>query len=183
MAWPNRLAKFPSVISNEGMSQLLFFDCEFTDLNDSARLISAGFITASGDHYYGELAEYDEGDCNDFVKATVLPLLARPSMTADDFVSSLTNWVNDLGQDVLFVADSDWDQRILTATFAAVGKTVPERWHFQKTPDNFTNGVQRDLFNEEMAAFFLRNPEMKQHHALTDACAIRSAYLRAVPGN
>lgn len=165
------------------MTKLLFFDCEFTGLSHSAKLISAGFITASGDYFYGELADYEAHDCNDFVKATVLPLLTLPALATADFISSLTNWISLLGEDVLFVADSDWDQRILATTFASVGKTIPEKWQFQKTPNNFTNGIQRNVFNEEMAAFFLRNPEMKQHHALADARAIRNAYLRAASGN
>lgn len=164
------------------MATLIFFDCEFTDLSRSARLISAGFITASGDHYYAELADYDEDSCNDFVTAKVLPLLTLPAMSTGDFVSSLTEWLSDLGADSLFVADSDWDKLMLTATFASVSKTIPENWQFQKTPDNFKNGHQRNLFNDEMAAFFLRFPEMKQHHALADARAIRCAYLRAALG-
>ena len=58
------------------MVTLLFFDREFTDLKDSASLISAGFITQSGDQFYAELTDYNEDSCNDFVKATVLPLLS-----------------------------------------------------------------------------------------------------------
>lgn len=70
----------------------------------------------------------------------------------------------------------------LGTTFASVGKTIPDNWHFQKTPDNFTNGMQRSLFNDEMAAFFLRHPDQKPHHALAHASAIRNAYLRAESG-
>lgn len=161
------------------MVTLLFFDCEFTDLSDSASLISAGFITQLGDQFYAELSDYEEGACNDFVKATVLPLLSLPQISTADFLSSLTDWLNNLGGDFLVIADSDWDQKILSKTFASVGKTIPDNWRFQKTPDNFTNGMQRNLFNDEMAAFFLRHPYQKPHHALADACAIRNAYLRA----
>lgn len=164
------------------MATQLFFDCEFTDLRDSASLVSAGFITQSGDQFYAELSDYEEDCCNNFVKATVLPLLSLPPISTTDFLSSLTEWLSHLGEDLLFIADSDWDRRILTKTFASVGKTIPENWRFQKTPDNFTNGMQRSLFNDEMAAFFLRHPDQKPHHALTDARAIRNAYLRAESG-
>jgi len=164
------------------MGTLLFFDCEFTDLSGSASLISAGFVTQSGDQFYAELSDYEEDSCNDFVKATVLPLLSLPQISTADFISSLTDWLINLGEDFLFIADSDWDQKILTKTFRSVGKTIPENWRFQKTPDNFANGTQRCLFNDEMAVFFLRHPDQKQHHALTDACAIRNAYLRAAAG-
>lgn len=164
------------------MVTLLFFDCEFTDLSGFASLISAGFVTQSGDHYYAELSAYEEGACNDFVKATVLPLLSLPPIATIDFISSLTNWLGNFGGEFLFIADSDWDQKILSKTFASVDQAIPDNWHFQKTPDNFTNGMQRSLFNDEMAAFFLRHPDEKPHHALTDARAIRYAYLRAASG-
>ncbi len=160
----------------------IFFDCEFTDLNESASLISVGFITRSSDQFYAELSGYEEIACNEFVKATVLPLLSLSPISTTDFVSSLTDWLNTLGGDLLFIADSDWDQKILTKTFASVGKTIPINWRFQKTPENFTNGTQRSLFNDEMAAFFLRHPDQKPHHALADANAIRNAYLRAESG-
>lgn len=164
------------------MVSLLFFDCEFTDLSSSASLISAGFITQSGDSFYAELSDYEEASCNDFVKATVLPLLSLPAISTADFLSALTDWLSSRGEDFLFIADSDWDQMILTKTFVSVGMTIPENWRFQKAPDNFASGMQRNLFNDEIAAFFLRHRDQKQHHALTDACAIRSAYLRAASG-
>ena len=160
----------------------LFFDCEFTNLKDSASLISAGFVTQSGDPFYVELSDYDEEACNDFVKATVLPLLSLPPMSTADFLVSLTAWLRHFGEELLFIADSEWDQKILVKTFAAHGQSLPANWHFQNTPDNFTNGQQRCLFNDEMAAFFLRHPDQKKHHALTDARAIRQAYLRAESG-
>lgn len=160
----------------------IFFDCEFTDLRDSALLISAGFITQSGHQFYAELYDYDQSSCNDFVKTIVLPLLSLPSISTADFVSSLTDWLGNLDGDFLFIADSEWDQKILTRTFASVGKTIPGNWRFQKTPGNFTNGTQRSLFNDEMAAFFLRHPDEKPHHTLADARAIRNAYLRAESG-
>lgn len=164
------------------MVTLLFFDCEFTDLSSSASLISAGFITQSGDPFYAELSDYVADACNDFVKATVLPLLSLLPVSTADFISALTDWLNHLGGDFLFIADSDWDRNILTRTFASIGKTIPDNWRFQKTPDNFTNGMQRRLFDDEMAAFFLRHPDQKPHHALADARAIRDAYLRAKLG-
>lgn len=164
------------------MVTLLFYDCEFTNLSESASLVSAGFVTQTGEHFYAELSDFEESDCNEFVKATVLPLLSLLPTSTADFVSSLTDWLSNVGEDFLFIADSNWDQKILTKTFASLGKAIPSNWRFQKTPGNFTNGMQRSLFNDEMAAFFLRHPDEKQHHALADARAIRNAYLRAKSG-
>lgn len=160
----------------------LFFDCEFTDLRDSASLISAGFITQSGDPFYVELSDYQKEACNDFVKATVVPLLSLPPVSTADFLASLTDWLQRLGKDLQFIADSEWDRKILAKSFTSNGLSLPAHWDFQKTPDNFTNGLQRSMFNDELAAYFLRHPNQKQHHALNDARAIRQAYLRAESG-
>lgn len=160
----------------------IFFDCEFTDLSSSASLISAGFITQSGDPFYVELSDYSEDSCNDFVKATVLPLLSLPKISTTDFYAMLTDWLSNLGGDFLLISDSDWDQKILAKTLASLGRSIPDNWRFQKTPNNFTNGMQRRLFDDEMAAFFLRYPDQKPHHALADARAIRDAYRKAESG-
>lgn len=160
----------------------LFFDCEFTDLTDSASLISAGFITQSGTPFYVELSDYAEEACNEFVKATVLPLLSLPPVSTTDFLATLINWLPHQGKDLLFIADSEWDHKMLAKTFASRGLSFPSNWCFQKTPDNFLDGAQRCLFHNEMAAYFLRHSDQKKHHALTDARAIRQAYLRAESG-
>lgn len=157
----------------------IFFDCEFTDLSDSASLISAGFVSQSGDQFYVELSDYDQESCSDFVKTTVLPLISNPSTCTTDFISSLMEWVSNAGDEILFIADSDWDQKILTKAFALSDKALPENWRFQRAPDNFINGMQRSLFYEEIGAYFLRHPDQKPHHALADASAIRGAYLRS----
>jgi len=68
-----------------------------------------------------------------------------------------------LGGEFLLVSDSDWDRRVITRTFLAVGQSIPQHWQFQNTPGNFTKGTQRNVFNDEMAAFFLRHPERKPH--------------------
>lgn len=122
------------------MVTLLFFDCEFTDLSDSASLVSAGFISQPGEAFYAELSDYSKESCNDFVRETVLPLLSLPSISTADFLVSLSDWLSNLGDEFLFVSDSDWDQKILSKTFASVGKSIPDNWYFRKTSDNFTNG-------------------------------------------
>ncbi len=111
-----------------------------------------------------------------------MPLLSLPPISTAEFLASLTDWLQRWGDDLLFVADSEWDQKILAKTFAALGQPLPANWRFQKTPDNFTNGQQRCLFNDELGAYFLRDPDQQRHHALTDARAIREAYLRAELG-
>jgi hypothetical protein len=58
----------------------LFFDCEFTQLNQSTKLISLALVSESGDEFYVELTDtYQVEDCSDFVIENVLPQLGLPS--------------------------------------------------------------------------------------------------------
>lgn len=54
----------------------LFLDCEFTQLNQSTKLISLALVSEGGDEFYVELTDtYQVGDCSDFVIQNVLPQL------------------------------------------------------------------------------------------------------------
>lgn len=69
------------------------------------------------------------------------------------------------------------DGRILGfRALARYGKDARSSYHRTIPPPT------SNLFNDEMAAFFLRHPDQKPHYALTDARAIRNAYLRAESG-
>jgi hypothetical protein len=161
------------------MSTLVFLDTEFTDLSSSGSLISAGFITEKGEEYYAELSNFNERECNDFVKAQVLPLLSGPGISMEAFVRRLTLWLANMDGEVVLVADSEWDRKMLEKAFSSVGLPLPPGWLFRKVPDHFPSGQQRQIFNDEMAAYFLRHPKETPHHALSDARAVRNGYLRA----
>lgn len=161
------------------MSTLVFLDTEFTDLSSSGSLISAGFITEKGEEYYAELSDFNERDCNDFVKFQVLPLLSGPRISTDAFVRQLSLWLAKMDSEVVLVADSTWDQKMLVKAFTFVGLALPAAWLFRKVPDHFPSGQQRQTFNDEMSAYFLRHPQETPHHALSDARAVRAGYVRA----
>lgn len=161
------------------MSQVIFFDSEFTDLSASASLISAGFVAETGEEFYAELSDFNEGDCNDFVKATVLPMLSQNRIPTDEFVQLLLCWLDKFDGDVVLVADSEWDRKLLNKSFASLGMDMPSGWIFRKVPDYFPTGRQHQIFNDEMAAYFLRHPHEKLHHALSDARAVGRAYFLA----
>lgn len=162
------------------MSTEIFIDCEFTDLDPSGYLISAAFVANDGEIFYAELSDYPASDCNVFVRDTVLPLLSQTTLSTAEFVQQLTGWLSGLGPDVVLIADSMWDERMLRKAFERVGGDVPASWKFRVAPACFECGQQRQAFDEEMSAFFLRHPEETPHHALSDARAVRSAYRRAV---
>lgn len=54
----------------------LFLDCEFTELNATAKLISLALVAEDAREFYVELLDtWHPDDCSDFVKEIVLPQL------------------------------------------------------------------------------------------------------------
>lgn len=92
---------------------LVFFDTEFTDFAEDAKLISIGLVTETGETFYAELSDtYMVEDCSDFVIEHVLPLLEGGSalMTFAELQSRLYNWLEAIGEPVTLATDSvAWD--------------------------------------------------------------------------
>ena len=51
---------------------LLFFDTEFTGLRKDTTLISLGIVSEDGKKFYAEFTDYDEKQCDDFIKKNVI---------------------------------------------------------------------------------------------------------------
>lgn len=50
----------------------LFFDCEFTGLHKDTTLVSIGIVSENGKKFYAEFSDYDESQCNDWIKENAL---------------------------------------------------------------------------------------------------------------
>ncbi len=50
----------------------LFFDCEFTGLCKDTTLISLGIVSEDGKKFYAEFTDYDEKQCDDWIKKNVI---------------------------------------------------------------------------------------------------------------
>lgn len=50
----------------------LFFDTEFTGLHKNTTLLSIGIVSENGKKFYAESADYDESQCNDWIRENVL---------------------------------------------------------------------------------------------------------------
>lgn len=51
---------------------LLFFDAEFTGLRKDTTLISLGIISDNGKRFYAEFNDYDESQCDEWIKNNVI---------------------------------------------------------------------------------------------------------------
>lgn len=50
----------------------LFFDCEFTGLRKDTTLISLGIVSEDGKKFYAEFTDYDEKQCDEWIKKNVI---------------------------------------------------------------------------------------------------------------
>ena len=55
----------------------IFFDTEFTGLHKDTTLISIGLIDENGRTFYAEFTDYDESQCDDWIKENVINHLRR----------------------------------------------------------------------------------------------------------
>lgn len=59
---------------------LLFFDMEFTGLRQNTTPISIGIVSEDGKKFYAEFTDYDESQCNDWIKENVIKNLKLSGM-------------------------------------------------------------------------------------------------------
>lgn len=50
----------------------LYFDTEFTGLHKDTTLVSIGIVAENGKRFYAEFADYDENQCDDWIRENVL---------------------------------------------------------------------------------------------------------------
>lgn len=150
-------------------------DCEFTQLNASAKLISMALVAEAGHELYFELNDnYVITDCSDFVVEKVLPQLSGGSDSIPlvaarrELLRFLANFDN-----VEIMSDAPvWDWKF----FCSIA------YHQENWPTNVSNipvnlidlFIEREVDGEDA-------PELP-HHALLDARLLMSyykQYLRA----
>lgn len=152
----------------------VFFDTEFTTLEDKAKLVSIGCVAAGGHRFYAELTDtYQHSDCSDFVINVVLPLLtgADAAMFEIQAAHRLSAWVESLSnadQEVVFRSDAppyDWPFVEYLFTFY---DCWPANLRRKCSNMSFDNANFAHRYNAAQAAYWKTNAHL-QHNALTDA--------------
>lgn len=151
----------------------LFLDCEFSQLNRDAKLISLGLVAESGQEFYVELLDtYTVSDCSEFVIQHVLPQL-NPALHGQIVANAQVSLIDFLARfdEVLEICtdapDWDWD-------FFCDLAHVDHRWpaHVINRPTNLIT-----LFSEAItdALQDVEFPDLP-HHALLDARILALLY-------
>jgi len=151
----------------------LFLDCEFTQLNQSTKLISLALVSEDGDEFYVELTDtYQVEDCSDFVIENVLPQLNLPAhgVSLVGAQVALKTFLNGLDGPLEVCSDApewDWD---FFCQLAYVNHQWPS--HVVKKP---TNLIQLFKHLEAGDIGDVNLPELP-HHALLDARLLSTLY-------
>ena len=148
----------------------IFFDTEFTQLSDDAKLISIGLVDETGQNvFYAEVLGVEVAECSAFCRATVLPLLEHGdvALPLDQLRRRLFDWLCAQGPATL-VCDSPRDTVQLSRLFPE-GRPA----NCKVRVLGFWMNARRRLLN--FGRQLHRRHGLRVHHALDDAKANRIA--------
>lgn len=178
------------------MEPLLFLDCEFTSL-EAPELLSLALVPLDGhaEALYLELSTGSESfrdrqaRANTFVRNQVLPQLGRPSLSNGrhasdrDLGASLASWLFSRAAvaGALHIAyDYHTDFDLLEQALRAAGEwariesaLMPMHVGYLWSDPEACVAAHRSWQAHEVGA----QPQLRRHHALADARALRHAYL------
>lgn len=151
---------------------LIFLDCEYTDFIQ-CDLISLGMVSEDGQHsFYAERSDYEQGWCNQFVRAGILPLLDGSNVvTRDELAAQLRAWFATLPRQVVIGCDdrTDWDLLL-----DALDGELPANVAGQR--QDLRHLIDTTVFNDAVCRFH-DQPNQPWHHALHDAHAHRAGWM------
>lgn len=86
-----------------------YLDTEFAESPGAIKLISIGIAAEDGRTFYAESADFDEAQCNDWVKANVLPHLHEPRIREQTIRDCVLAFVGDEKPEFWgYYCDYDW---------------------------------------------------------------------------
>lgn len=153
----------------------LFLDCEFTQLNQNAKLISLALVSEASDEFYVELTDtYQVEDCSDFVIEHVLPQLNLPlyGMPLVEAQAALRVFLGSIEGQLEVCSDApEWDWEFFCQLVY-----VDHKWpsHVANMATNLIH-LFRNFEADDMGDLLL--PDLP-HHALLDARLLAELHQR-----
>jgi hypothetical protein len=165
----------------DGMTQKIFIDTEFTDFVD-IHLISLGMAADTYEEFYVEVP-YPDHACSAFVREVVLPRLHRDPDVYCPLVALrglILNWLHLVRRtqdpiEICFDYPSDWDLFV-----TALDGRVPD-WIRPRNVDREASDLLRESFFAQSALKDPPETRHHEHHALSDALALRYAFRELSP--
>lgn len=156
---------------------LIFFDTEFCELKENAKLISIGFASEDGREFYAELTDtYQSNDLSEFAIEFVTPFLTGGDAlkTQLELSGSLKAWVESFNVEVTLATDNVyWDWPYIT--------NLLNIWPANLSKECFLLNLNylkdADLYFDTVKHAYARG--LKRHNALDDARANRLGWLES----
>jgi hypothetical protein len=163
------------------MTQKIFIDTEFTDFVD-IHLISLGMAADTYEEFYVEV-HYPDHACSSFVREVVVPQLAKDPNAYSSLVALrglILNWLHLVRRsqdpiEICFDYQSDWDLFV-----TALDGKVPG-WIHPRDIDREASDLLRESFFAQSALKDPPETRHYEHHALSDALALRYAFRELPP--
>ena len=146
----------------------IYFDTEFTDLVHP-QLISVGFAAVDGTTLYVEVDDWAVGDCSQFVRGAVLPLLDPATRLPSRAVAQrIDEWLRAFGEPLRLYSDAAIDWQLLAELQHEAGMPpLPDIRPAVRIPPMAGELVREALYDRK---------SLRRHHALDDAHALRAAW-------
>ena len=178
----------------------LFFDTEFTGLHKETTLISIGIVSEDGRKFYAEFSDYDEEQCDDWIKDNVIKHMYARVEERDmiDFgtrsatiygnkpyvKNMLADWLNQFDE-IQFVSDVCHYDFVLIIDLFGSAFDLPK--NINPACHDINQDIARHYGISEREAFDKSREEIvaelcektvtgRKHNALYDAEVIRAIY-------
>ena len=182
----------------------IYFDTEFTGLHKNTTLISLGMVADNGKSFYAEFTDYDESQCDDWIKENVIANLkfkggqftrllrhddGRPNINAIEMRApkeivreQLRTWLKQFDS-VQFVSDVCHYDFVLLIDLFGTAFDLPS--NVNASCHDINQDIARHYGISEKEAFDLSREELlknvgifdgAKHNSLYDAFIIRTIY-------
>ena len=162
-------------------------DSEFSGLHQFTTLISIGLVAESGETFYAELTDYDESQCDEWIRENVIKKLILTNggtngVCIDGFVGDkkfikekLSNWLSQFEEVVIWSDCLAYDWVLFNQIFRHAFN-IPKNVNY--IPRDICTlmdykGIDPDINREEFCEY---SDETSKHNALYDAKIIKLCY-------
>jgi len=180
------LVKELSNISEVFFSKKIFFDLEFTGLNQNADIISAGFVSENNEELYIEFNDYDINKCDNWVREYVIArLIEKKKYNRKEALQKILSYfktVRKLGEQILLISDClSYDWMLLNELWGGALKIPIYLYYIPVDLSTmfYMKGIDPDIDRE---AFAEMKDKHQKHNSLWDAKVIKICFEKLMKG-
>jgi hypothetical protein len=156
----------------------MYFDCEFTGLQQNTTLISLACVAENGDEFYLATHEFDHSQVNDWIRKNVLDNLLDEVefVSREELAKRLAEWLSKFDHVEMWGDVLPYDWMLFCELFDAedTAERLPRNVYY--IPFDIATlmkikGIDPDISREEFSGV-----KGAKHNALRDARVIKACY-------